>query len=56
MSIETIAQEYGSIDLLAAYIMRTSQVDEDVALDLAYKLDLELEAELETILDDAEEE
>lgn len=56
MSIKELAEKYGTLDLLTAYIMRTANVNEDFANDLVYEIDTELERWLEDIIYRMEEE
>lgn len=44
---EQLAQEYGSYDLLAAYIMRTANVPVETAKDLVYSTDIDFEHYIE---------
>ena len=58
MSIKELAENYGTFDLLTAYIMRTAGVSEEVSADMVYTVDTDLERWLEelTYEDDEEEE
>ena len=58
MTVKELAENYGTFDLLTAYIMRTSSINEDVATDIVYKIDMDLERWIEDILEteDNEEE
>lgn len=49
MSIKELAENYGTLDLLAAYVMRTSNVSEEVAVDMVYKIDMDLERWIEEL-------
>lgn len=55
MTIKRLANNYGTFDLLAAYIMRTIGVDEEKAKDMAYVVDMDLERMLEEMIDNEEE-
>ena len=58
MTVKELAENYGTLDLLTAYIMRTSNVSEEVAENLVYQIDMDLECCLEEIMyeDEKEEE
>lgn len=56
LSIEELSQQYGSLDLFTAYIMRNFGVTEKVAEDLVYGADQMLEQMINEKLEDAEEE
>lgn len=47
MSIQQLAENYGTYDLLTAYIMRTAGVDKKKAIDIVYQLDLTIERWIE---------
>lgn len=50
MSIKELAENYGTLDLLTAYIMRTANVGEEMATDMVYKIDMDLERWLEELV------
>ena len=54
LSIKELAENYGTHDLLTAYIMRTANVNEDTASDILYDIDIELEHWIEDILESTE--
>ena len=56
MTIKELADNYGTLDLLTAYIMRTTNVSEEVAADLVYQIDMDLERCLEEVMFENEEE
>ena len=43
LTIQELAENYGTYDLLTAYIMRTANINEEKAKDIVYKLDIYLE-------------
>ena len=49
ISIKELAENYGTFDLLTAYIMRTAGVSEEVATDMVYRIDTDLERWLEEL-------
>lgn len=53
-TIEELSQQYGSLDLLTAYIMRNFGVTETVAEDLVYGADQMLEQMINEKLEDEE--
>ena len=56
LTIEELAQQYGSLDLLTAYLMRNFGVTEAVAEDLLYGADQMLEQMINEKLEEEEEE
>ena len=56
MTVKELAENYGTLDLLAAYIMRTANVSEERVADLVYLIDMDLERCLEEIMYENEEE
>lgn len=56
MTVKELADNYGTLDLLTAYIMRTANVSEEVAADLVYQIDMDLERCLEEVMCENEEE
>lgn len=55
MTIAELAKNYGTLDLLTAYVMRTANVEEDVAADWAYGIDFDIERRLDEIREDEED-
>ena len=56
MSIKKLSENYGTYDLLTAYIMRTVDVDEEKATGIVYQLDLDLERRIEESIENEDEE
>lgn len=54
MNAKELSEKYGSLDLLAAYIMRTANVDEETAFEWLYDVDSSLERMLEDRKDKSE--
>lgn len=54
MSIKELSENYGTHDLLTAYIMRTANINEDAANDILYNIDMELERWIEDILENTD--
>lgn len=50
MSIQQLADNYGTLDLLNAYIMRTANVNEETAIDILYQIDFELERWIDELI------
>ena len=55
-SIKNLAENYGTDDLLTAYIMRTLNVSCEVASDMVYRVDYALEMMLDEIIESENEE
>lgn len=53
--VEKLAEDYGTHDLLTAYIMRTAGTTEGCATDILYELDTDLERWIDELLEDEEE-
>lgn len=43
LTIQELAENYGTYDLLTAYIMRTANINEEKTKNIVYKLDINLE-------------
>lgn len=56
MSIQQLADNYGTLDLLNAYIMRTANVNEETAINILYQIDFELERWIDELISDEDEE
>ena len=52
MTVKELSEQYGAMDLLTAYIMRTGGVSEERAEELVYMFDQDTEYHLRQILDD----
>ena len=47
MTVKELAENYGALDLLTAYIMRTAGVSEEQADDMVYSIDFDLDRYLD---------
>ena len=47
MTVKELAENYGALDLLVAYIMRTAGVSEEQADDMVYSIDFDLDRYLD---------
>ena len=56
MSIKELTENYGTLDLLTAYIMGTANVSEETAEDMVYQIDMDLERWLDELIYEDEEE
>lgn len=56
MSIQQLADNYGTLDLLNAYIMRTANVNEETAINILYQIDFELERWIDELMSGEDEE
>ena len=54
--VTNLAENYGTYDLLTAYIMRTLNVSYEVAEDIVYNVDYDLEIRLNEMFEGEEEE
>ena len=52
LTVKELSEQYGAMDLLTAYIMRTGGVSEERAEELVYMFDQDTEFHLRQILDD----
>ena len=52
LTVKELSEQYGAMDLLTAYIMRTGGVSEERAEELVYMFDQDTEYHLRQILDD----
>ena len=52
LTVKELSEQYGAMDLLTAYIMRTGCVSEEKAADMVYMFDQDTEYHLRQILDD----
>ena len=52
LTVKELAEQYGAMDLLTAYIMRTGGVSEERAEELVYMFDQDTEYHLQQILED----
>ena len=52
LTVKELSEQYGSLDLLTAYIMRTGNVSEEVAAEMVYSFDMDNERHLQQILED----
>lgn len=56
LTIAELAEHYGTLDLLTAYIMRTAGVTEEQASDVVCEVDFDTERWLEELFEEDEEE
>ena len=49
MTVKELAENYGTLNLLTAYIMRTVNVSEEVAAEMVYEVDMDFERLLEEL-------
>lgn len=56
MSIQQLAENYGTLNLLTAYIMRTANVNEETAINILYQIDFELERWIDELMSGEDEE
>lgn len=52
LTVKELSEQYGAMDLLTAYIMRTGGVSEERAEELVYLFDQDTEIHLQQILED----
>ena len=52
MTVKDLAENYGSLDLLAAYIMRTAGVSEEQADEVVYTIDFDMDRYLDSVFDE----
>ena len=52
LTVKELSEQYGSLDLLTAYIMATGNVSEEVAAEMVYSFDMDNEIHLQQILED----
>ena len=52
LTVKELSEQYGAMDLLTAYIMRTGGVSEEVAEEMVYLFDQDTEIHLQQILED----
>jgi hypothetical protein len=52
LTVKELSEQYGSLDLLTAYIMRTGNVSEEEAEEMVYAFDMDAESHLQQILED----
>lgn len=52
LTVKELSEQYGALDLLTAYIMRTGGVSEEKAEEMVYMFDQDTEYHLQQILDD----
>lgn len=52
LTVKELSEQYGAMDLLTAYIMRTGGVSEEVAEEMVYMFDMDTERHLQQILED----
>ena len=55
MTIAELATNYGTLDLLTAYIMRATGVEEEIASDWVYDIDFDIERRLDEMREDEAE-
>ena len=52
LTVKELSEQYGALDLLTAYIMRTGGVSEEEAEEMVYMFDQDTEYHLQQILED----
>lgn len=52
LTVKELSEQYGALDLLTAYIMRTGGVSEEEAEEMVYLFDMDTEHHLQQILED----
>lgn len=52
LTVKELSEQYGALDLLTAYIMRTGGVSEEQAEEMVYLFDQDTEHHLQQILED----
>ena len=52
LTVKELSEQYGAMDLLTAYIMRTGGVSEETAEEMVYLFDQDTERHLQQILED----
>ena len=52
LTVKELSEQYGALDLLTAYIMRTGGVSEEEAEEMVYSFDMDAEIHLQQILED----
>ncbi len=52
LTVKELSEQYGALDLLTAYIMRTGGVSEEEAEEMVYLFDQDTEHHLQQILED----
>lgn len=52
LTVKELSEQYGAMDLLTAYIMRTGGVSEETAAEMVYLFDMDTERHLQQILED----
>lgn len=52
LTVKELSEQYGALDLLTAYIMRTGGVSEEDAEEMVYMFDMDAESHLQQILED----
>lgn len=52
LTVKELSEQYGALDLLTAYIMRTGGVSEEQAEEMVYLFDQDTEIHLQQILED----
>lgn len=52
LTVKELSEQYGALDLLTAYIMRTGGVSEEEAEEMVYLFDQDTEIHLQQILED----
>jgi hypothetical protein len=52
LTVKELSEQYGALDLLTAYIMRTGGVSEEQAEEMVYLFDQDTEYHLQQILED----
>ena len=52
LTVKELSEQYGALDLLTAYIMRTGGVSEEQAEEMVYLFDQDAEIHLQQILED----
>lgn len=55
LTIQELAENYGTYDLLIAYIMRTANINEEKAKVIVYKLDIYLERWIDELFEENKE-
>lgn len=55
LTVKELSEQYGALDLLTAYIMRTGGVSEEKAEEMVYMFDMNAEHHLQQILEDTME-
>lgn len=55
LTIQELAENYGTYDLLTAYIMRTANINEEKAKVIVYKLDIYLERWIDELFEENKE-